>query len=157
MEQWYLGLLDAGTLPKAKTKNPNRAFTKDLLADGREKFPSLKYSLTDIAMKNFFDADSGEGIGNVCEKKHTSTGNGWDFPPLSICRAKWESIYGPQRWTNPTDDWQVSEVEELAQGSKPVDLFYKPRSAPPAVNSAVASLRASVHPAIVAGKLVRRI
>jgi hypothetical protein len=159
MEQWYLGLLHAGMLPGAKFNHPNRALTRDLRADEQEKFPSLKYSLNDIAVKNFFSRKAGDGVGNVCDKGRDSRANGWDFPPLRDCRGRWQEVYGPVEWDNPTEDWQVSEAEELAQGPKPVDLFYKPnpKSTPkPAVSQAHEAEVVPIHPLAV-GVLRRRI
>jgi Family of unknown function (DUF5906) len=89
-EQWYLMLLHDGRLPGALAKRPNTAFTRiALLPDAKERVRRL-WLETENALGEFLEEEVG------CEKYRTSHANGWSFPPLAECRAKWDQKYGPQ-------------------------------------------------------------
>jgi hypothetical protein len=105
LEQWYLGLLQDGRLPKATDKRPNRALTKDLIKHAGDRFPRLRLDLTEVALANFLDQDAGKGVGNVCAKARTSAHNGWSFSPLGECREVFEKFFGPQRWDPARIEW----------------------------------------------------
>lgn len=105
LEQWYLGLLHNGSLPGALPNRPNTAPTRRLVEDAREKFPRLRYDLSDAALRNFL-VDSSERIGISCAKYKNSAFNGWSFPTLAECREAWEAKYGLVTWDNPADEWE---------------------------------------------------
>jgi hypothetical protein len=115
LEQWWLGLLHEGRLPGIWYGYPCRAYTKDLREDAKEKFPKLKWDLSDVALAQFLKDDVG------CENKSSASANGWSFPPLAEGRAAWEDRYGPTTWDNPATEWgwkgprKVKLVEPQAQ------------------------------------------
>lgn len=96
MEQWYLTLLHDAKLPNAIAGRPNKTFTKSLTDDAKERFPKLKWDLTEVSLYNFLKDKS--RIGVECEKYRAATANGWSFPPLAECRAGWTEIYGAVAW-----------------------------------------------------------
>jgi len=62
LEQWYFGLLKDGRVPGALVNNnplskrisrPNTAYTKSLTADARERFPRLRWELSDSMLEDF--------------------------------------------------------------------------------------------------------
>ena len=66
LEQWYVTLLHEGVLPRAITNRPNTALTRNLLDDAKERFPRLKWDLTEVGLRNFLiDEDT---IGIPCTK-----------------------------------------------------------------------------------------
>jgi len=99
LEQWYLGLLQDGRLPGIWFGYPSRAYTEDLRKDAKEKFPRLKWDLSDVALANFLKDEVG------CEQKRSGSCNGWSFPPLPEARTAWEERYGPRPWDNPEAEW----------------------------------------------------
>ena len=101
-EQWYVGLLHNGRLPKALEARPNTSFTRELFADARAKVPRLYYS-SEVELRNFL-TDEGR-IGIACEKYRASSGNGWSFPPLAECRAAWCKRFGPTKFDADVKDW----------------------------------------------------
>jgi hypothetical protein len=104
LEQWYLGLLHNGSLPGALPNRPNTAPTRRLVDDARDKFPRLRYDLSEAALRTFL-VDSLERIGISCAKYKNSAFNGWSFPTLAECREAWEAKYGLVTWDNPADEW----------------------------------------------------
>jgi hypothetical protein len=113
LEQWYLSLLHNGSLPGALSKRPNTAPTcrqegpharDGLIDDARDKFPRLRYDLSENGLRNFL-VESPEKIGISCTKYRDAKFNGWSFPPLAECREAWESKYGAVNWDNPIEEW----------------------------------------------------
>jgi hypothetical protein len=139
-EAWYFGLLQMGTLPKAWAGRANTAFTKDLMADAREKFPRLRYDMSERSLQLFLEDE--ERIGIICKKARSAKGNGWGFPPLAECRAAWEGLYGSMEW----------DMTEVWGGEAPAAKLLKPPGKPPATLPAAALLRPVVTfaPALVA-------
>jgi hypothetical protein len=133
MEQWYLTLLHDGKLPEALPKRLNTTFTQNLKKDAQEKFPRLRYDLSEVSLRNFLvDKDR---IGVECEKFRSAIGNGWSFPPLDECREAWEAIYGPVAWESPGVEWgrklSAEELLDVPLGS--LGPSPKPRPAPPRI------------------------
>jgi hypothetical protein len=118
-EAWYFGLLQVGSLPKAWDGRANTAFTKDLMADARAKFPRLSYDMSERSLQLFLEDE--ERLGIICKKARSAKGNGWGFPPLADCRAAWEGIYGA-----PADPWDKSEAWG---GEAPAPKLLKPQAA----------------------------
>src|SRR6516162_5461345 len=52
LEQWYLMLLHDGVLPGAVVNRPNKAWTRSLLDDAKERVPRLKWDLTEVALRD---------------------------------------------------------------------------------------------------------
>jgi hypothetical protein len=142
-EAWYFGLLQTGALPKAWAGRANSAFTKDLMADARAKFPRLSYDMSERSLQLFLEDE--ERIGIICRKARKSSNNGWGFPPLAECRTAWEGIYGA-----PADPWDMSETwGGEAPAAKPLK---PPASASPPPPAVAALLRpvATMPPSLVA-------
>jgi hypothetical protein len=140
-EAWYFGLLQVGTLPKAWAGRANTAFTKDLMGDAREKFPRLRYDMSERSLQLFLEDE--ERIGIICKKARSARGNGWAFPPLADCRTAWEGLYGPMRW----------DIEEAWGGEAPLAKLIKPAGRPVAAAVAVPPTRPAltvVSPAVPA-------
>jgi hypothetical protein len=103
LEQWFVTLLHDGVLPGALGNRPNTAYTKSLLDDAKERFPRLKWDLTEVGLRNFLiDEDT---IGIPCEKFRASIGNGWSFGPLDELRGAWVRRYGPVKWDREVKEW----------------------------------------------------
>ena len=109
-EQWYFGLLKDGSVPGAlinynpqhskKISRPNTAYTYSLTADARERFPRLRFELSDIMLEDFVtDKDWPKA-----KKYRDAHRNGWTFEPLAESRAAWDQRYGPQQWNN-VEEW----------------------------------------------------
>jgi hypothetical protein len=109
LEQWYLSLLQDGRVPGAlinadlfskKISRPSTAYTKSLREDAMERFPRLKWELSDSAIADFLVDENWP----KAKKYRDSKGNGWTFEPLTESRAEWDKRYGPQPW-NKVKEW----------------------------------------------------
>jgi hypothetical protein len=118
MEQWFHGLLHDGVLPGALAKRPNTAYTRGLIDDAKERFPRLKFDLTDVSLQQFLtDPDR---IGIACEKYRDASANGWSFAPLADLREAWCGTWGPVKWDNPAEEWSKRRSgwpQQLVEGS----------------------------------------
>ena len=103
LEQWYVMLLHEGMLPRAVPNRPNTALTRNLLDDAKERFPRLKWDLTEVGLWNFLtDEDT---IGIPCTKYRANFANGWSFAPLDELREAWVRRYGPVKWHTEVKEW----------------------------------------------------
>jgi ABC-type cobalamin/Fe3+-siderophores transport system ATPase subunit len=109
LEQWYLSLLQDGRVPGAlinrnptskKLSRPNTAYTKSLRADAMERFPRLKWELSDSAIADFMVDESWP----KATKFRDNITNGWTLEPLAGSRREWDRRYGPQSW-NEMKEW----------------------------------------------------
>jgi hypothetical protein len=109
LEQWYLSLLQDGRIPRAllndnpkskKLSRPNTAYTKSLREDAIERFPRLRWELSDSAIADFMTDESWPKGTKFRDNKN----NGWTFEPLAESRAEWDRRYGPQPW-NDMAEW----------------------------------------------------
>src|SRR5262249_19275467 len=107
LEQWYFTILQEGVLPGAFSNKPNAAYTRSLADDAKERFPRLKYDLSEVVLRNFLTHR--EGFGFKIKKSRTSIGNGWSFPPLDECRAAWDQRYGPVVWDPDIVEWKKKQ------------------------------------------------
>jgi hypothetical protein len=110
LAQWYLLLLEDGIIPGAligatrKVERSNTAYTKELKRDALDRFPRLRYELSDNALRDFLaDRDWPKA-----EKYRDSRNNGWSFLPLDESRRAWERRYGPREW-NEMREWFARE------------------------------------------------
>jgi hypothetical protein len=119
LEQWYLSLLQDGRVPDAlvfapkihpKTKKkierlsrPSTAYTKALREDAIERFPRLRWELSDSALADFL-SDEGWPKATKFRDAHN---NGWTFEPLAESRQAWDRRYGPQAW-NEMQEWDAT-------------------------------------------------
>src|SRR5262249_38618526 len=109
LEQWYFALLKDGRVPGAlinnnplskKISRPNTAYTWSLRQDACERFPRLRFELSDSMLEDFV---TNEGWLKA-RKYRDSKRNGWTFEPLTESRKAWDQRYGPQTW-NDAKDW----------------------------------------------------
>jgi hypothetical protein len=110
LEQWYFGLLKEGSVPGAlinynpqhskKISRPNTAYTYSLTADARERFPRLRWELSDIMLEDFVTDERWP----KAKKYRDAHRNGWTFEPLKESREAWDQRYGPQKW-NDVKEW----------------------------------------------------
>jgi hypothetical protein len=108
LEQWYLSLLQDGRVPEAligtatskKKERPNTAYTKSLREDACNRFPRLKWDLSDNNIADFL-SDKGW---LKATKYRDAKNNGWTFLPLKESREAWDQRYGPQQW-DETKEW----------------------------------------------------
>jgi len=100
LEQWYLMLLHDGVLPGAVVNRPNKAWTRSLLDDAKERVPRLKWDLTEVALRDFL-----VGLDIPCTKYRAARSNGWSLAPLDELRAAWIRRWGPVEWDNPETEW----------------------------------------------------
>jgi hypothetical protein len=109
LEQWYLSLLQDGRVPGAlfakptskKISRPNTAYTRSLREDAIQRFPRLRWELSDSAIADFMTDQSWP----KAKKYRDSKGNGWAFEPLPDSRQAFDQRYGPQAWASPEEDW----------------------------------------------------
>jgi hypothetical protein len=139
LERWWYGLLQDGVLPGGWNKYPNRAYTFRLLNDAKEKEPRLRLDLTEVTLTEFLKDEIG------CEQVRSAQANGWSFPPLVECRAKWEQRYGSIKWDNPAAEW----------GDKPKPVEEKPKPTVAEVSPVAAAILES--PVESAVRFIRRV
>jgi Family of unknown function (DUF5906) len=128
LERWYYGLLQDGELPGRKWPGdyPAKAYTTDILSDAKEEEPRLRLNLSEVGLTDFLKDEVG------CEQARTSLANGWEFPPLAECRARFEERYGPMTKWNAATEW-ASKVRPVLMAPMP-----KPKPTEEAPHSAVA-------------------
>jgi hypothetical protein len=107
LERWYLGLLQDRELPGRAWPGdyPSRAYTGDMLDDAKDKEPRLRLDLNEVGLTEFL-----KEVG--CEQKRTSLANGWSFPPLAECCARFVERYGPMKWSAATE-WALKVTPKL--------------------------------------------
>ena len=107
LEQWYLSILEDGHVPGAlvgtafskKMPRPASAYIKSLRQDACERFPRLKWDLSDNGIAEFL-ADK---AWVKAQKYRDNKNNGWTFEPLAESRAAWDKRYGPQQWSDVSE------------------------------------------------------
>ena len=102
LEQWYLMLLNDGRIPAAlindnplskKISRPNTAYTQSLREDACQRFPRLRFELSDSIFEDFMTDENWV----KAKKYRDSKRNGWAFEPLTESRQAWQKRYGPHR------------------------------------------------------------
>jgi Family of unknown function (DUF5906) len=115
LEQWYLSLLQDGRVPGAlinlnpkskKISRPNTAYTKSLREDAIERFPRLRWELSDNALADFMTDQSWP----KAQRFRNNKNNGWTFEPLKESREAFDQRYGPRVWSE-AKDWGDCGVE----------------------------------------------
>jgi hypothetical protein len=71
-----------------------------LTADARERFPRLRWELSDSMLEDFVTDKSWPKATKYRDKFR----NGWTFEPLTESRQAWDKRYGPQQW-NDAKEW----------------------------------------------------
>jgi hypothetical protein len=110
LEQWYLSLLQDGRIPGAlivtdpkskRLSRPSTAYTKSLREDAMQRFPRLRWELSDSTIEGFMTEEGWV----KAQKFRDSKRNGWTFEPLTESRQAWKERYGSQDWANEVRDW----------------------------------------------------
>jgi hypothetical protein len=99
---YYQLLLERAHLPGNTSKFPNRVLTRELLADMIEQVADLRFSALE-RVGHYFGQAHFQELG-VAPWRHM-TGNGWQFPRLSVLRQAWELQHGGWQWPNALTDW----------------------------------------------------
>ena len=93
LEQWYLSLLQDGRLPGAlvgkNMSRPSTAYTKSLREDAMDRFPRLKWELSDNNIADFLSDKNWP----KAQKYRDNKNNGWTFEPLKESREAWDRRY----------------------------------------------------------------
>jgi hypothetical protein len=128
LEAWWCELLEIGTLRGSDPANPNRAVSNaygrivevDTVAYGQAKSkqprifnqPGIFDQARQIEprLRNYTnDRTLGLHLTKMgCNNtKKVMRRQGWEFPPLTECRAAWEMLYPEWKWRNPDlTEWQ---------------------------------------------------
>ena len=101
-EQWWLHLLEEGSLPDADPENPRRAPSDELFAQAKKLIPDLKYQGPHLLGRILRKYGC---IGVRVDKRR-----GWEFPLLKEARAAWMLEIGDNNshW-GEQDDWEHVE------------------------------------------------
>jgi len=97
IEEFFVGILESGTIPNCRPGRPEAVGTTDLLLAAQQRW-GLRH-LTVIALGQFLRA---QGLIRYRQAK----GNSWCFPKLAVARENWEKRYGTSR------HWPVSGPTE---------------------------------------------
>ena len=79
---------------------PSTAYTKSLREDAMDRFPRLKWELSDNGIADFLSDKNWP----KAQKYRDNKNNGWTFEPLKESREAWDRRYGPQKW-DATKEW----------------------------------------------------
>jgi hypothetical protein len=101
-DAYYVLLLEDGFLPGNTAIFPNRALTRELLIDMRERVPDLRFTARE-RVGRYFGQEHFQELG-IALWRHM-TGNGWQFPRLAVLRRDWELHQGGWNWPNRLPDW----------------------------------------------------
>jgi hypothetical protein len=122
LESWWVELLEIGSLWGAHPIEPHRAvsnryqrevncgkFGKYINQNGlydqaRQIEPRLRHYTNDHNLGRFLSQMGCDNTQKVMRKQ------GWAFPPLKECRARWEARYPGWKWRNPEiTNWQPED------------------------------------------------
>jgi hypothetical protein len=114
-DAYYQLLLEDVFLPGNTRIFPNRALTRELLADMIERIPDLRFT-TRKKVGLYFGQEHFQDLG--ISLWHTAIGNGWQFPRLVVLRQDWQQRQGGWQWTNDLTDWiwPLEKPRELLSG-----------------------------------------
>ena len=101
-DAYYVLLLEDGFLPGNTATFPNRALTRELHVDMRERVPDLRFTAQE-RVGRYFGQEHFQELG-IALWRHM-TGNGWQFPRLGVLRRDWELHQGGWNWPNQLPDW----------------------------------------------------
>jgi hypothetical protein len=98
-DQWWLSLLEAGTLPGAVLSNPRRAASDKLFEHARSSNPGLRFT-SDHLLARILKKHG-------CRAYRSGSARGWEFPSLPEARAMWEE-HMSMTWVSPNQiDWDI--------------------------------------------------
>jgi hypothetical protein len=118
-DDWWVSLLEAGTLPASDRNNPDRAVSGEyvktdpydpsketrcsgLYQHARTASPRLK-GRSDTALGLYLKTQG-------CRSRRVMRHRGWEFPPLSQARAAWERRFPGWVWHSPNlTEWGSDE------------------------------------------------
>jgi hypothetical protein len=123
VDTWVVTLLEDGVLPRGEgVDQPNRALSHSKAdLDGRNP----KDGLFDVAranvpgLRHVNDQVLAERLKQLgCTPWRSNLKRGWEFPPLSECRARWEEKYPDWPWREPDlKDWGQDDSAGTVIGS----------------------------------------
>ena len=127
-DAWWLELLESGRLSGCDPKHPERAVSNaydaevggafhsrivkqpGLFDQARALVPQLKHHTTDHELGRYLGA---QGCSNT---KKVMRRQGWTFPPLLECRAKWEVRFPGFKWRNTALlAWSAEEADDTPE------------------------------------------
>jgi hypothetical protein len=114
-DAYYRLLLEDGFLPSNTGIFPNRALTRELLADMVQRIPDLRFT-TCKKVGLYFAQEHFQDLGITLW--HTAIGNGWQFPRLAVLRQDWQQRQGGWQWPNDLTDWiwPLKKISGLLNG-----------------------------------------
>ena len=94
--------------PKSKKlSRPSTAYTKNLREDAMQRYPRLRFELSDNTIEEFMTNKSWPKATKFRDNKNY----GWTFEPLTQSRAQWDRRYSPQKW-NDVPEWIGCQLGE---------------------------------------------
>jgi hypothetical protein len=102
LDQWFVEILQEGTLPPSGTFDGRRDFvmTRTLMEDVKERVPRAHQQYLSEQDLATYLKERG------CIRTRTNTVRGWIFPPLAELRGEWARRFGGWPWDMPDlADW----------------------------------------------------
>jgi hypothetical protein len=126
LDAWWLELLESGRLWGCDELYPERAVSNaydaevggvgytrivkqpGLFDQARALVPQLRHHTTDHELGRHLRAQGCDNTKKVMRRQ------GWTFPPLAECRAKWDKRFPGKKWRNTRLlEWQAEEDYEV--------------------------------------------
>jgi hypothetical protein len=118
-DEWWLALLEGGTIPACDPRDPARAVSNDyitkggLYGDKETKHQGLYHyaRVTSPRLKSKSDAALGRYLtAQGCKRCRVLRQRGWEFPKLSAARTAWEGRFPGWQWEDANlTEWQSDE------------------------------------------------
>ena len=97
IEEFFVGILETGTVPNSKPERPELVSTARLLLAAQQCW--FLRGLTGVALGQFLRK---QGL----VRYRQAQSNSWVFPPLAVARKAWEARYGAHAWPAFPREWQ---------------------------------------------------
>jgi len=120
-DEWWVGMLQEGTIPCSDPNNPERAVSGEyvtrvdpfsgtretkhlgLFESARRSVPRLK-GRSDTALGHYLTEQD-------CKRMRVLRRRGWEFPPLKAAREAWERRFPGWTWPDETQaDWEPDDA-----------------------------------------------
>jgi hypothetical protein len=129
MDAWWLELLQSGRLWGCDPNHhPERAVCNaydaevggpfhsrmvkrlGLFDQARTLVPKLRHHANDTELGRYLGAQGCDNTKKVMRRQ------GWTFPPLTECRAKWDKRFSGTKWRNTAiSEWQAEEADDAPE------------------------------------------
>jgi hypothetical protein len=128
LDAWWLELLESGRLWGCDPSNPERAVSNSydkevgnafhsrivkqagLFDQARALVPQLRQHTTDTELGRYL------GVQGCSNTKKVMRRQGWTFPELADCRAKWIERFPGWKWRNADlTEWQAEEADDAPE------------------------------------------